>query len=60
MHGPTCTFRANLTPFSLEATRVAAVHKLVRGPTNHDDDPLLLEATRREVGRAAHRHLAVM
>ena len=60
MHGPTRIFRANITPFSLEVVRVAAVHKLVRGPTDHDDDPLLLEATRREVGRAAHRHLAVL
>ena len=40
-----------------EAKRAAAVAKLVRGPKDHDDDPLRLEAVRREIGRAAHRHV---
>ena len=40
-----------------EAKRAAAVAKLVRGPKDHDDDPLRLEAVRREIGRAAHQYV---
>ena len=36
------------------AVRRAAVSRLVRSPTDHDDDPLLLEKVRRELGRQAH------
>ena len=37
-----------------KAVRKAAVSKLVRSPTDHEDKPLLLEEVRREIGRQAH------
>ena len=36
------------------AVRDAAVAQLVTGPTQHKDDPLLLEQVRRSIGRQAH------
>ena len=41
-----------------ESVRNAAVDTLVRGPTDHDDDPVALEKTRRGIGRSAHRYAA--
>jgi hypothetical protein len=42
--------------FRMLPTAVAtkAVQKLVRSPTDHDDNPVLLERVRRALGRQAH------